>query len=176
LFPPPGAEVGGYSAAEQGALAQLVKFSTDGSAYAAMQSTRPQTLGYGLADSPAAQGMWIFEKFQSWTDNSGDVTEVIPVTRLLDNISLYWLTNTGASSARLYYESFREDFVRTELSLPVAVSIFKGDSFTPPRSWGERTYSNLIYWNEVAKGGHFAAFEQPALFTVELRRSFRLLR
>jgi hypothetical protein len=108
--------------------------------------------------------MWIFEKFQSWTDNSGDVTEVIPVTRLLDNISLYWLTNTGTSSARLYYESFREDFVRTEISLPVAVSIFKGDSFTPPRSWGERTYSNLIYWNEVVKGGHFAAFEQPALF------------
>jgi pimeloyl-ACP methyl ester carboxylesterase len=176
LFPPPGAEDGGYSAAEKGALAQLVKFSTDGSAYAAMQSTRPQTLGYGLADSPAAQAMWIFEKFQSWTDNSGDVTEVIPVTRLLDNISLYWLTNTGTSSARLYYESFREDFVRTEISLPVAVSIFKGDSFTPPRSWGERTYSNLIYWNEVVKGGHFAAFEQPALFTVELRRSFRLLR
>jgi len=90
---------------------------------------------------------------------------------MLDNISLYWLTDTATSSARLYWESFSKDFGRTELSLPVAVSIFKGDSFTPPRVWGERTYSKLVYWNVVAQGGHFAAFEQPDLFVAELRKS-----
>jgi pimeloyl-ACP methyl ester carboxylesterase len=172
LFPPPPPPSGGYTPEEQAALAQLEKFSKSGSAYAAIQGTRPQTLGYGLADSPVGQAMWIYEKFQGWSDNKGDPAEAISVDHMLDGITLYWLTDTAASSARLYYESIRRDFARMPLELPVAVSIFKGDMFTPPRVWGERTYSKLFYWNEVPKGGHFAALEQPGLFVAELRKSF----
>ena len=175
LFPPP-PPPGGYTAEEQAALAQLERYSTDGSGYASIQGTRPQTLGYGLADSPVGQAMWIYEKFQGWTDNKGDPEEAISVDHMLDDITLYWFTNTAASSARLYYESFRRDFLRMPLELPVAISIFKGDMFTPPKVWGERTYSKLFYWNELDKGGHFAAFEQPALFTEEMRKAFRQMR
>ncbi|MBY3591331.1 hypothetical protein HJA87_15850 [Rhizobium bangladeshense] len=82
------------------------------------------------------------------------------------------MTNSGASSGRLYYESIAKDFTRQQIELPVAVSIFKGDIFTPPRSWGEQSYSNLVYWNELAQGGHFAAWEQPKLFVDEVRRGF----
>jgi len=176
LFPPPPPPPGGYTAEEQAALAQLERFSTDGSGYASIQGTRPQTLGYGLADSPVGQAMWIYEKFQGWTDNKGDPEEAISVDHMLDDITLYWFTNTAASSARLYYESLRRDFIRMPLELPVAISIFKGDMFTPPKVWGERTYSKLFYWNELDKGGHFAAFEQPALFTEEMRKAFRQMR
>ena len=90
---------------------------------------------------------------------------------MLDNIMLYWLTNTGASSAQLYFESFVTDFSRQQLDMPVAVSVFPGETFQPPKVWGERTYSKLVYWNVVAQGGHFAAFEQPDLFVAELRKS-----
>jgi len=176
LFPPPPPPSGGYTAAEQAALAQLVKYGSDGSAYASIQGTRPQTLGYGLADSPVGQAMWIYEKFQAWSDNKGDPAEAISLDHMLDDITLYWLTDTAASSARLYYESFAKDFVRMPLDLPVAVSIFKGELFTPPKVWGDQTYSKLFYWNEVAKGGHFAAFEQPELFVTELRKCFAQVR
>ena len=176
LFPPPPAPPGGYSATEQPALAQLGKYASDGSAYGSIQATRPQTLGYGLADSPVGQAMWIYEKFQAWSDNKGDPTEAISLDHMLDDITLYWLTDTAASSARLYYESFAKDFSRMSLDFPVAISIFKGDFFTPPKMWGEETYSKLFYWNEVPKGGHFAALEQPDLFVAELRESFAQVR
>jgi pimeloyl-ACP methyl ester carboxylesterase len=176
LFPPPPPPPSGYTAEEQAALAQLGKYASDRFGYAAIQGTRPQTLGYGLADSPVGQAMWIYEKFQAWSDNKGDPAEAISVDHMLDDITLYWLTDTAASSARLYYESFAKDFVRMPLELPVAVSIFKGDIFAPPKVWGEETYSKLFYWNEVPKGGHFAALEQPELFVAELRRSFAQVR
>ena len=176
LFPPPPPPPGGYSAEEQATLAQMGKYSTDAFGYASIQGTRPQTLGYGLADSPAGQGLWIYEKFQGWTDNHGNPEDALSIDAMLDDISLYWFTNTAASSARLYFESFRNDFVRMPLELPVAVSIFKGELFRPPRVWGERTYSKLFYWNDVPKGGHFAAFEQPELFVSELRKAFRQVR
>jgi pimeloyl-ACP methyl ester carboxylesterase len=176
LFPPPPPPPGGYAAAEQTALAQLGKYASDGSAYASIQGTRPQTLGYGLADSPVGQGMWIYEKFKEWTDNHGNPEDALRLDAMLDDISLYWFTDTAASSARLYFESFQKDFARMPLDLPVAVSIFKGDMFTPPKVWAERTYSKLFYWNEVPKGGHFAAFEQPELFVSELRKAFRQVR
>jgi pimeloyl-ACP methyl ester carboxylesterase len=176
LFPPPPPPAGGYTAAEQDALAHLVKYASDASAYASIQGTRPQTLGYGLADSPVGQAMWIYEKFQAWSDNKGDPAEAISIDRMLDGITLYWLTDSAASSARLYYESFAKDFARMPLDLPVAVSIFKGDFFTPPKSWADQTYSKLFYWNEVPKGGHFAALEQPELFVADLRKSFAQLR
>ena len=176
LFPPPPPPPGGYTAAEQPALAQLGKYGSDGSAYGLIQGTRPQTLGYGLADSPVGQAMWIYEKFQAWSDNKGDPAEAISVDHMLDDISLYWLTDTAASSARLYFESWGKDFGRMPIDLPVAVSIFKGDFFTPPKVWGDQTYSKLFYWNEVPKGGHFAALEQPELFVAELRKSFAQVR
>lgn len=176
LFPPPPPPPGGYTAEEQRALAQLGKYASDAMGYASIQGTRPQTLGYGLADSPVGQAMWIYEKFQGWSDNKGDPAEAISVDRMLDDITLYWLTDTAASSARLYYESFTKDFARMPLELPVAVSIFKGDFFGPPKVWADQTYSNLFYWNEVPMGGHFAAFEQPKLFVAEVRKSFAQFR
>lgn len=176
LFPPPPPPPGGYTAAEQPTLSQLGKYASDGSGYASIQATRPQTLGYGLADSPVGQAIWIYEKFQAWSDNKGDPAEAISVDHMLDDITLYWLTDTAASSARVYFESFAKDFARLPIDLPVAVSIFKGDFFTPPKVWGDQTYSKLFYWNEVPKGGHFAAFEQPELFVAELRKSFAQVR
>src|SRR6267154_3248270 len=160
---------------ERKAIDRAAWFSNDQGGYFREHATRPQTIGYPLADSPAGQALWIYEKFQAWTDNHGNPEDALSIDAMLDNISLYWFTNTAASSARLYYESIRTDFGRMSLDLldlPVAVSIFKGDMFTPPKVWGERTYSKLFYWNEVPKGGHFAALEQPQLFVSELRKSF----
>jgi len=174
LFPPPPPPAGGYTVDEQQALDHLGKYVSDASGYASIQGTRPQTLGYGLADSPVGQAMWIYEKLQGWSDNRAG--EAISTDHMLDDITLYWLTDTAASSARLYYESFAKDFVRIPLELPVAVSIFKGDFFTPPKVWADQTYSKLFYWNEVPKGGHFAALEQPELFVTELRKSFAQVR
>jgi pimeloyl-ACP methyl ester carboxylesterase len=174
LFPPPPPPPGGYTAAEQPVLAQMGKYASDASGYASIQGTRPQTLGYGLADSPVGQAMWIYEKLQGWSDNKGG--QAISTDHMLDDITLYWLTDTAASSARLYYESFAKDFARMPLDLPVAVSLFKGDFFQPPKVWGDQTYSQLFYWNEVPKGGHFAALEQPELFVAELRKSFAQMR
>jgi len=139
LFPPPPPSSGGYTAAEQGVLAQLGKYASDDSGYAAIQGTRPQTLGYGLADSPVGQAMWIYEKFKEWTDNHGNPEDALRPDAMLDDISLYWFTDTAASSARLYFESFGKDFVRMPLELPVAVSIFRGDFFNPPKAWGDQT-------------------------------------
>jgi pimeloyl-ACP methyl ester carboxylesterase len=171
LFPPP--VEGEPNQAEKATIAQLVAFNDKKSGYAKIQSTRPQTIGYALADSPAGQAAWIYEKLGEWTDSNYEPEREISRDEMLDNISLYWLTNTAASSARLYYESFATDFSTQRLDLPVAVSIFPGELFLPPRLWGERVYSRLFYWNEAAHGGHFAAFEQPAVFVEELRAAFK---
>ncbi len=173
LFPPP--VQGEPNQAEKATIAQLVAFNDKGSGYAKIQATRPQTIGYALADSPAGQAAWIYEKLGEWTDSNYEPEREISRDEMLDNISLYWLTNTAASSARLYFESFATDFSTQRLDLPVAVSIFPGELFRPPRLWGERVYSRLFYWNEAAHGGHFAAFEQPAVFVEELRAAFRAL-
>jgi epoxide hydrolase len=101
---------------------------------------------------------------------------VLAFDDVLDNISLYWFTSTAASSARLYWESWGKDWGRSELDIPVGCSIFPGEIYRAPRIWAERTFSNLFYWNEVDQGGHFAAFEQPALFANEMRACFRPLR
>jgi epoxide hydrolase len=173
LFPPP--VEGELSQAEKATIAQLVAFNDKKAGYAKIQSTRPQTIGYALADSPAGQAAWIYEKLGEWTDSNYQPEREISRDEMLDNIMLYWLSNTGASSARLYFESFATDFSTQKLDMPVAVSIFPGELFRPPRLWGERVYSRLFYWNEAAHGGHFAAFEQPAVFVEELRAAFRAL-
>jgi pimeloyl-ACP methyl ester carboxylesterase len=172
LFPPP--IHGEPGPDEKPALSQLIAFGDTGSAYARLQSTRPETLGFSLSDSPVGQAAWIYEKLILWADPKD--APGLANDEMLDNIMLYWLTNTGASSARLYFESFATDFSRQELDMPVAVSVFPGETYKPPRVWGERTYSKLVYWNEAAQGGHFAAFEQPDLFVAELRKSLAQFR
>lgn len=145
------------------------------SGYSKQQSTRPQTVGYGLADSPAGQAMWILEKFWRWTDCHGHPENVLTRDELIDNIMLYWLTNSGASSARLYWESFNTAFSGSinVVTLPVGCSIFPHEIVPTPRSWAERRFENIVYWNRLEKGGHFAAFEQPEMFVGELRNCFR---
>ncbi len=148
------------------------------SGYSKQQSTRPQTLGYGLADSPAGQAMWILEKFWRWTDCQGHPENVLSRNELIDNIMLYWLTNSGASSARLYWESFNRTAGgggNNSVTVPTGCSIFPQEIVPTPRSWAERRYPNIVYWNKLEKGGHFAAFEQPELFVAELRSCFRMM-
>ena len=162
--------------AEARAVAAANAYQNHGSGYRKEQSTRPQTLGYGLADSPAGQAAWIYEKFQEWTDNPGDPESALTRDEMLDNITIYWLTDTAASSARIYWENPLDSHSGGAVDLPVGASIFPRDIFRAPKTWAEQTYSRLIYWNELDRGGHFAAFEQPELFTRELRSCFRLLR
>ena len=149
------------------------------SGYSKQQSTRPQTLGYGLSDSPIGQCAWILEKFYQWTDCKGHPENVISRDELLDNITLYWLCNSGASSARLYWESFNKAFGNSNketVDIPSGMSIFPKEIVPTPRSWAEKRFTNICYWNELNKGGHFAAFEQPELFVNELRSWNRSLR
>jgi pimeloyl-ACP methyl ester carboxylesterase len=174
LFPPP--LVGEPSAEEKSALAKLVAYGDNGSAYARIQGTRPQTIGYCLSDSPVGQAAWIYEKLAQWSDPNDRPHHELTRDEILDNIMLYWLSNTGASSARLYFESFAADFSTQKLDIPVAVSVFPAELYQPLKVWGQRVYSKLYYWNDVARGGHFAAFEQPELFVAELRKSFARFR
>lgn len=174
LSPPP--LEGTPTAEEKAAIAELKAFFRAGAGYGSIQETRPQTLGYGLVDSPAGQATWIYEKFTDWTDSNRNPESVISRDAMLDDIMLYWITATAASSARLYAENPGKQTARQVVDIPVGVSVFPGEIYRPPRIWGERTYPKLFYWNRVAKGGHFAAFEQPALFTAELRACFASIR
>jgi pimeloyl-ACP methyl ester carboxylesterase len=164
---------------EQSALASLKHYERWDSGYSKQQGTRPQTLGYGLVDSPAAQAAWILEKFWAWTDCQGHPENALSRDELLDNVMLYWLPGAGASSARLYWESFSPDAgqpAAPEIQLPTGASIFPHEIIRPSRRWAEKRFRKLIHWNELPRGGHFAAFEQPELFVDELRRCFRALR
>ena len=156
-------------------LADLQRFNLEGQGYAAIQRTRPQTLGYGLTNSPAGQAAWILDKLAEWTDSGGKPLSVLSYDDILDNIMLYWLPGNAASSARLYWESHR-DFAANPTDLPTGCSIFPGEIIRPSRAWAERKYPNLIHWGEPTRGGHFAAFEQPAIFVDEIRTAFETLR
>ncbi len=148
-----------------------------GAGYSKQQATRPQTLGYGLADSPMGQATWIMEKFYEWTDCDGHPENVLSREEMLDNVMFYWWTDSGASSARLYWESFGTAFGGgNSVQIPTGASIFPKEIVATPRSWAEGRFSNIVYWNELAKGGHFAAFEQPEQFISEVRSCFRLMR
>lgn len=165
--------------AEQRALADMQHYEEQESGYAKQQGTRPQTLGYGLADSPAAQAGWIIEKFRAWTDcGEGDAAHpenVLSRDQLLDNVMMYWLTNSAASSARLYWESLAKPDM-DPVDVPAGISIFPREILRPSRRWAEKRFRRLVHWNEVERGGHFAAFEQPELFVRELRDCFRHMR
>ncbi|MFC4330671.1 epoxide hydrolase family protein [Streptomyces andamanensis] len=171
---------GNLSAAEKRAYDRLLHFYRDGYGYAAMMNQSPQTIGYALADSPVAMAAYFYDKIAEWSDSDGRPEKIFTYDEILDAISLYWLTNTGTSSSRLYWEGTQAGggpFDAVSIPrVPVAVSVFPGEIYPAPRSWGERAYGNIIHWNEVAEGGHFAAWEQPKIFTDELRTAFRSLR
>jgi epoxide hydrolase len=166
----------GLTAEEQRALDRYQRFLSDGFGYFHLQATRPQTIGYALTDSPVGQAAWIYEKFHAWTDHDGDPEDALTRDDMLDVITLYWLTGTAASSARMYLENANVVGAPPVIEMPVGCSIFPREIVPAPRSWAERVYPNLIYWNELDRGGHFAAFEEPALFAQELRDCFRSLR
>jgi pimeloyl-ACP methyl ester carboxylesterase len=174
LFLPP-RELDAETDAERDALAAYAAHRRWDAAYSKQQSTRPQTLAYGLADSPAAQCAWILEKLWAWTDCDGDPLNVVSRDALLDNVTLYWLTGSAGSSARLYWESFR-DLELTPLGVPAGFSRFPKEILPVSRRWAERRLANLRYFNELDRGGHFAALEQPQLFVGELRNFFGLVR
>jgi hypothetical protein len=166
--------------AEREAVAALGS-GESGDGYSHEQSTRPQTIGYGLVDSPALLCAWIVEKFQAWTDCDGDLSTVLTRDELLDNLMFYWLPGAGASAARLYWESFAGVKARfrgaatDRVTVPTGCSIFPRENPRPSRRWAERRFTDIRYWNEPARGGHFAAFEQPDLFVREVRDCIRAL-
>ncbi|MGH3212008.1 MAG: epoxide hydrolase family protein [Trebonia sp.] len=172
---PPDRDAGDLTDEERAALADLDERSRTGSGYSAVQGTRPQTIGYALTDSPAGLCAWIAEKLWAWTDHDGDLGQVLSRDQVLDNITLYWLTGTAASSARLYWESIDEvtRWLATAagdvINVPAGCSIFPKEAPRPSRRWAQRRFANIVHWNEPASGGHFAAWEQPALFTGEVR-------
>jgi pimeloyl-ACP methyl ester carboxylesterase len=163
---------------EQDALAAMAYYQNTDSGYAKQQQTRPQSIGYGLVDSPAAQAAWIYEKLWAWTDNQGAPEDALTMDEMLDNIMLYWLPATGASSARIYWESMGSfgKLAGDQLDIPVGASIYPREIFRPTRQWAERRWTNIVHWNELDRGGHFAAWEQPDLFVGEIRDCFRSIR
>jgi pimeloyl-ACP methyl ester carboxylesterase len=173
---------------ERRAYEQLTILFTKRRAYAQMMATRPQTL-YGLADSPVALAAWLFDHGDGYGQPAAAITSAVlgstinghtagDLTRddVLDDFTLYWLTNTAISAARFYWESHINLYNAADVSIPAAVSVFPGENYQAPRSWAERAYHKLIYYNEVDKGGHYAAWEQPQLFSQEVRAGFRSLR
>ena len=159
---------------EQKALAALKHYQDWDSGYSKQQSTRPQSLGYGLVDSPVGLAGWIYEKMWAWTDNDGSPLSALSMDQILDNVMLYWLPANGASSARLYWESFNATGDIT-VEVPTAVSAFPKEILPTPHKWAERTYRNIVHWGDMEQGGHFAAWEQPELFVRELRTAFALM-
>jgi pimeloyl-ACP methyl ester carboxylesterase len=182
LAPPDPATFGDLTDRERSALESLRQAAETESGYSMEHATRPQTIGYALTDSPAALCAWITEKFWAWTDHDGDLDAVISRDELLDNLMLYWLPKAGASSVRLYWESIRRvnewitGAVTDRVSVPVGCSIFPKELQRPSRRWAARRFTDIRYWNEPARGGHFAALEQPELFVHEVRDCFRALR
>ncbi|KIO75870.1 multidrug MFS transporter [Pedobacter lusitanus] len=166
----------GLSAKEQAAFKSLNHLYTKGGGYAAMMVTRPQTLGYGLSDSPVGLAAFFYDKFNEWTYSGGDAEKSLTRDEILDDISLYWLTNTAVSSAQLYWENNANNFNAVNVTIPAAITVFPGEIYQAPKSWAERSYKKLIYFNEVNKGGHFAAWEEPQLFAEEIRAAFKSLR
>ena len=161
--------------AERSAIESLEFYRQWDSGYSKQQSTRPQTVGYGLVDSPAGQCAWIVEKLYAWSDCEGHPEHVFARDRMLDLVISYWLPATGASSARLYWESFNRGRYEP-VDIPVGLSIFPKEIFRPSRRWAEARYGDIRYWSEPARGGHFAAFERPTTFVEEVRAAFRHLR
>jgi pimeloyl-ACP methyl ester carboxylesterase len=172
----PGKDSGGQlTEDEQQALVEFDEHRKWGTGYSKQQSTRPQTLGYGLVDSPVGQLAWIVEKFWAWTDCDGHPENALSRDELLDNVMVYWATGSGASSARLYWESFNDFATDGRVDLPTGVAAFPKEILRTPRRWCETAY-NITHWTTMPRGGHFAAFEQPDLFVDDVRAFFATVR
>jgi pimeloyl-ACP methyl ester carboxylesterase len=182
LAPPDPATFDDLTERERAALASLEHAAEWDSGYSKEQATRPQTIGYALVDSPVALCAWIVEKLWAWTDCDGRLENVLSRDEVLDNVMLYWLPGTGASAARLYWESIRQvnqwisGTATDTVVVPTGCSIFPRELQRPSQRWAAKRFPDIRYWNEPDKGGHFAAFEQPELFVEELRAFFRLVR
>lgn len=164
----------GVTLDEQKILAERKQHMADGTGYQAIQGSKPQTLGYGLNDSPAGLAAWIVEKFHSWTHHSGNLETAVSRDHLLTNIMIYWTTQTITSSARLYFESAHVAnnlFEHGRIATPTGCAMFPGELYQPPRAWAEELY-NIQHWSRPARGGHFAALEQPQLLAEDLRQFF----
>jgi pimeloyl-ACP methyl ester carboxylesterase len=166
----------GLSAKERAAFDSLDKFYKMHRAYAAMMGTRPQVIGQALTDSPAGLAAFMYDY------NDGEPERLLNRDEFLDNVTLYWLTNSATSAARLYWETSGQSVLlaaaqkTSDIQLPVAITVFPGEVYRAPETWARRAYRNLVYFNEVSKGGHFAAWEQPELLAAELRAAFRSMR
>ena len=164
-----------FTEAEQRAVDRLDERGRTGSAYGEIHATKPQTVGYALTDSPVGLAAWIAEKYRDWADPAGPG---VGIDRLLDTVTLYWLTRTAASSARLYWQSIAEvsgwftEATTDVIMVPAGASVFPAEVPTPSRRWAERRFADLRYWGEPPIGGHFAALEVPDLYVAELRASF----
>jgi epoxide hydrolase len=182
LAPPDPATLGDLTERERAALASLEHAAEWDSGYSQEHATRPQTIGYALVDSPAALCAWIVEKLWAWTDWDGQLEDVLSRDEVLDAVMLYWLPGTGASAARLYWESIRQvnrwitGVVDDPVAVPTGCSIFPRELQRPSRRWAARRFVDIRHWNELERGGHFAALEQPELFVDEVRSFFRLVR
>jgi microsomal epoxide hydrolase len=170
------AELEGLEEKDHQRLALLERFNTELSGYFTLQSTRPQTLAYGLTDSPVGQLAWIVDIFREWTDSRDLPEEAVERDAMLTNVMLYWLTETARSSADIYKED-AADWGETEiLDLPMGFAVFPGELGQPIRALEERQNTNIIHWSEFDRGGHFAAMEEPDLLAGDIREFFRLVR
>jgi epoxide hydrolase len=159
---------------EKAALARMAWYQDKDNGYSTQQATRPQTLGYGLADSPVGQMAWITEKFHGWSDCNGNPESVFSRDHILDNVMLYWLTNSAASSARLYWQSFKSRAAE-DIIIPVGGTVAPFEIFGPSRRWAAQRMKNIVYWSEPDHGGHFLAMERPELFVAEVKAAFAVM-
>jgi pimeloyl-ACP methyl ester carboxylesterase len=171
--PPPGSDMSELTPDDIAALTEMGEFTTHESGYQAIQGTKPQTLSYALTDSPSGLAAWIVEKFRTWSDCNGDPTTIFSLDRLLDNISIYWLTGTINSSMRMYYESMGpgRSTPGPPITVPVGHGRYPREIYRGPRAWAEAAY-DLVHWQEMPRGGHFAAMEVPDLFVDDVRLCF----
>lgn len=170
----------GVTEAEVAAMTEAGEVMKTGVGYMQLQSTKPQTLSYGLTDSPAGLAAWILDKLHAWTDHGPEEDSALTPDQMLANITTYWVTGTAHSAARLYYESARARTAGQDLSIgrsevPTGYAAYPGELFRPPRRWVEAA-CNLVHYAEMPRGGHFAAWEQPELFVDDVRTFFRLVR
>lgn len=174
--PEPGADPADFTDAERASLARMQELGRTEAGYLRQQATKPYTLGHGLVDSPAGLASWIVEKFRGWSDCGGDVERSFTRDELLTNITVYWVTATAHSAARIYYENARAAVGNARVEVPTGYAYFPGERLsTPSRRWAERGYA-IAHWTDMPSGGHFAAMEEPELLVEDIRAFFRPLR
>jgi epoxide hydrolase len=180
MFQPTDQERTNATSHEQKMLESAQRYMQQYSAYYMLQNTRPQSIGFSLADSPVGLAAWLYALFQDVSDSAGNPESVFTLDEMLDDIMMYWVPNTGASSARLYWEGMQEMMAggmpTAPMKTPTGISMFSGEQMRISRRWAESRFTNILHFNEPRHGGHFAALEQPELFVDEVRATFRTIR